>query len=266
MDGDLDETGGENAEQDLPLPTQHDFAPEFFNGENHACERGVERGGKPACRACGDKVVFLHAAECEAVFFAPCAPRAHDCRADLDGRSFTPDGRACAHGEEGQRDFEEGFTQADQAGFVGAVGQGEAGEHLRDATAGGVGGETAGNPDDERQPEGQGDPGKPRIFAHQLGVHFQREIRHPGKQEGSQRDQRRTCQQEQKSNAFTRNAAGLADFVRDVVGGRFGRHGMRKCGKGRLKRVIAEGGLSMCQDSLKRKTVKMPKRCRHPSK
>ena len=30
------------------------------------------------------------------------------------------------------------------AGFVGAVGQGEAGEHLRDAAAGGVGGETAG--------------------------------------------------------------------------------------------------------------------------
>ena len=51
--------------------------------------------------------------------------------------------------------------------------------------------------------------------------------------------QKRT--RDQLTGAFTRDAAGLADFVRDVVGGRFGRHGMRKCGKGRLKRVIAEG-------------------------
>lgn len=123
LNGDLYETGGEYAEQNLPLPAQHDAAPQFLNGENHARQRRVERCCQTARRARRHQIVFLHTLKRQTVFFAPRAPRAHYCRADLHGRAFASDGRAEQHTQKGQRNLQQRLPEAYQPRFLCAVGQ-----------------------------------------------------------------------------------------------------------------------------------------------
>ena len=122
LNGDLYETGGEHAQKNLPLPAQHDAAPQFLNGENYACQRRVECGCQTARRARRHQIVFLHPFECQTVFFAPRAPRAHHCRADLNGRAFASDGCTEQHAQKGERDFQQCRFEADQPCFLCAVG------------------------------------------------------------------------------------------------------------------------------------------------
>ncbi|EPF9385741.1 TPA: hypothetical protein ACKL5Y_001385 [Neisseria gonorrhoeae] len=53
----------------------------------------------------------------------------------------------------------------------------------------------------------------------QFGVQFQRKIGKMGKKQCGQGDECRTCQKEQKGDAFARQAAGLADFAGEAAGG-----------------------------------------------
>ncbi|HFC3091959.1 TPA: hypothetical protein ACMWWD_001389 [Neisseria gonorrhoeae] len=59
----------------------------------------------------------------------------------------------------------------------------------------------------------------------QFGVQFQRKIGKMGKKQCGQGDECRTCQKEQKGDAFARQAAGLADFAGEAAG-ECGGHGM----------------------------------------
>ncbi|HHK0563850.1 TPA: hypothetical protein ACQQJ5_001400 [Neisseria gonorrhoeae] len=52
----------------------------------------------------------------------------------------------------------------------------------------------------------------------QFGVQFQRKIGKMGKKQCGQGDECRTCQKEQKGDAFARQAAGLADFAGEAAG------------------------------------------------
>ena len=250
----LDETRRQHAQQDLPFPAQHHAPTQFFDGENHACQRCVERRRQSACRTRRYQIVFLHPPEREIVFFTPAAPSRHHRRADLYRRPFAADGRAAHHADEGQRDFEQRLSERNQTGFVHPVGQRQRGQHLRNAAARRIRGETARQPRNQRQAQRQRHPCEPRILPDQPGVGFQRKVSHMCKQERHQRDQCRTGKQESEGGGFAGKAARLPEFVGDAQADKsWNRHvvvQIKRIGKGRLKIRLA--GLSRINQVFRR--------------